>query len=363
MHLSFRFKRKNYHISSSSSVNGLTYGRGSASVYDIWESMCSPGGGWKDVFPYFKKALFLTSQTHHVPTLTEHNLLLSISNKRKLQGLISIGLLKLRSNPRVGLAPLVNDLNFGDNIGVKQKSLTLDPMYARTLSWTSYATNIRNRMNLDILTYDIVSQVVTNGTGDELRAIDVILSAGAFQTPQLPMVSGIWPAAELAKNGIKVKVDNPNVGRDVQDHTYSSVIIRSQPSTSLNSLYFQAKTDQKIAVYAFNQLRKILACPNLAKWGIGPDNGEVEPGAAVQSGEDTYIRTTVIQVWHASGTCAMKPRADGGVLDSRLKVYKVQGLRVVDESIMPIVSDQHTQRPVYMVSGKAADMIRSEYRF
>lgn len=50
--------------------------------------------------------------------------------------------------------------------------------------------------------------------------------------------------------------------------------------------YFQEETDQKIAVYAFKHLRKILAYPNLAKWGIGPDNGEVAPGTTVQSDED-----------------------------------------------------------------------------
>lgn len=105
-------------------------------------------------------------------------------------------------------------------------------MYARSSSYTSYSKNIQNRTNLDILTYATASQVVTNGTGDALRAIgvavthqttgsvmfisankEVILSAGTFQTPQLLMVSGIGPADELGRNGIDVKVDNPNVGQ------------------------------------------------------------------------------------------------------------------------------------------------------
>jgi choline dehydrogenase len=47
--------------------------------------------------------------------------------------------------------------------------------------------------------------------------------------------------------------------------------------------YFQEETDQKIGVYAFKQLRKILAYPKLAAWGIGPNNGEVVPGATVRS--------------------------------------------------------------------------------
>ena len=59
----------------------------------------------------------------------------------------------------------------------------------------------------------------------------------------------------------------------------------------------------------------------------------------------------------------MKPRCDGGVVDSKLKVYGVQGLRIVDASIMPLVPDQHTQGPVYMIAEKAASLIRSEYGF
>ena len=59
----------------------------------------------------------------------------------------------------------------------------------------------------------------------------------------------------------------------------------------------------------------------------------------------------------------MKPLADGGVVDSTLKVYGVQGLRIVDASIMPIVPDQHTQGPVYMTAEKAAAMIKAEYGF
>jgi len=59
----------------------------------------------------------------------------------------------------------------------------------------------------------------------------------------------------------------------------------------------------------------------------------------------------------------MKPLADGGVVDSTLKVYGVQGLRIVDASIMPVVPDQHTQGPVYMVAEKAATMIKEDFGF
>lgn len=66
-------------------------------------------------------------------------------------------------------------------------------------------------------------------------------------------------------------------------------------------------------------------------------------------------------VHHASGTCAMLPREQGGVVDSRLKVYGVDRLRVVDASIFPVIPDQHTQGPTYMVAEKAAAMILEDY--
>src|SRR6266487_2911614 len=99
-----------------------------------------------------------------------------------------------------------------------------------------------------------------------------------------------------------------------------------------------------MGIYAFKNLRKILAHPSMAAWGIGPDNGEVVPGAAVQSDEGilAHITNTAIPIWHASGTCAMLPKEKGGVVDSTLKVYGIKGLRIVDASIFLVVPDQHT---------------------
>ena len=59
----------------------------------------------------------------------------------------------------------------------------------------------------------------------------------------------------------------------------------------------------------------------------------------------------------------MKPRDQGGVVDDRLRLYGVPNLRVVDTSIFPIISDAHSQGPVYMVAEKAADMIREDWGF
>jgi choline dehydrogenase len=76
-----------------------------------------------------------------------------------------------------------------------------------------------------------------------------------------------------------------------------------------------------------------------------------------------YIQTTAISVWHASGTCAMLPFGNGGVVDPTLKVYGVKGLRIVDASIMPVIPDQHPMAAVYMIAEKAAKLISAEWAF
>jgi choline dehydrogenase-like flavoprotein len=131
----------------------------------------------------------------------------------------------------------------------------------------------------------------------------------------------------------------------------------------INPQYYSSPEDQALAIYSFKNLRKVLA--EFAKYDftIGPHSGEVAPGPEVQSDDDilNYIRETSIPVWHASGTCAMLPREKGGVVDEKLKVYGVKGLRVVDASVFPIIPDTHTMGTVYMLAEKAAAMIKAEY--
>lgn len=118
-----------------------------------------------------------------------------------------------------------------------------------------------------------------------------------------------------------------------------------------------------MGLYSFKNLRKALAQFSQSGFTIGPDSGEVAPGPNVQTDEDilNHIRETAIQVWHASGTCAMLPLEKSGVVDETHRVYGVQGLRVVDASVFPVIPDTHTQGPVYMLAEKAADMIKADY--
>ena len=65
--------------------------------------------------------------------------------------------------------------------------------------------------------------------------------------------------------------------------------------------------------------------------------------------------------WHATGTARMLPEQDGGVVDPRLRVYGVDGLRVIDCSIIPALPDANIVASVYMIAEKGAEMIKEDW--
>lgn len=87
---------------------------------------------------------------------------------------------------------------------------------------------------------------------------------------------------------------------------------------------------------------------------------EVVPGSNVTSDADieNFIRGSAATLYHPAGTCKMGAKEEGGVVDGDLKVYGVEGLRVVDASVMPMLPASHTMTTVYAVAEKAADIIR-----
>ena len=108
-----------------------------------------------------------------------------------------------------------------------------------------------------------------------------------------------------------------------------------------------------------SDLRKILAAPALKPYTLE----EVDPGAKVVSDEDllAYCRRTGSTVYHPTSTCRMgsDPLA---VVDQRLRVHGIEGLRVVDASIMPDLMSGNTNAPTIMIAEKASDMILQDAR-
>ena len=74
-----------------------------------------------------------------------------------------------------------------------------------------------------------------------------------------------------------------------------------------------------------------------------------------------YIRIASISNYHPVGTCAMMPKALGGVVDEKLEVYGTTNVRVVDASIMPMIPRANPQSTVYAVAERAADLIKADY--
>lgn len=135
----------------------------------------------------------------------------------------------------------------------------------------------------------------------------------------------------------------------------------------INPNYYADPTDRAMAIHAFKDLRKLLAHPALSNYTIGPNNGEVCPGFhnvpenATDDAIFSYIAANTVPNWHASGTAQMLPEADGGVVDARLRVYGVEGLRVCDVSIIPRLPDVNTQGPVFMIADRGAQIIQEDH--
>jgi choline dehydrogenase len=131
--------------------------------------------------------------------------------------------------------------------------------------------------------------------------------------------------------------------------------ISDYPAIHPNSL--SAAVDQDIAVAGMKITRKLVGSKAMAPFVVE----EVSPGPKVQSEEDLLdsARNISQTIYHPVGTCKMGSDANS-VVDSRLRVNGVKGLRVVDASIMPSITSGNTNAPVIMIAEKAADMIRED---
>lgn len=210
-------------LGGSSAINAMVYIRGNRWDYDNWAAMGCDGWGYDDVLPYFKKSesnerggddfhggggpLFVSDQTAVNPT--SHAF---VSSAESLQ---------LRNN---------SDFNGAaqEGFGVYQVTQRKGERWSAA---RAYIEPLRGSDNLAIMTGTLVEKLVIEDgrvTGVAIRrgrkretikaAAGVILSAGAFNSPQIMMASGIGPAAHLRDHGIDVVQDKPAVGSNLQDH-------------------------------------------------------------------------------------------------------------------------------------------------
>lgn len=237
-------------LGGSSSINGLIFIRGQREDYDHWAQLGNTGWDWNSVLPYFMKSEHNSRGAN--ATHSDKGPLWSsdIGGEHELMEAI------IRGASELGV-PRTEDFNSGNQEGVGYYQL-FTHNGLRISSAVAYLKPARNRANLRIETDAHTTGVILegrravgvryrqNGVEREARASrEVILSAGALQSPQLLQLSGIGPASLLQKHGIGVVHDLPGVGQNLQDHLQLRLMYKvSKPITTnddLRTLFSQAK--------------------------------------------------------------------------------------------------------------------------
>jgi choline dehydrogenase-like flavoprotein len=141
--------------------------------------------------------------------------------------------------------------------------------------------------------------------------------------------------------------------------SYGSVTLASNDPQALPLVdpdFLAARDDMDRMVRGFKLMRRILSQPALAQFGGRELNATVK--AQTDDEIERTIRDLADTIYHPAGSCRMGP-GEMDVVDAQLRVHGLQGLRVVDASIMPSVVGGNTNAPVIMIAEKAADMIKA----
>ncbi|MFX1763479.1 GMC family oxidoreductase N-terminal domain-containing protein [Paraburkholderia sp. A1RI-2L] len=454
-------------LGGSSSINGMIYMRGQREDYDEWARVTGDSGwSWDAVLPVFR-----SSEDHHGGANAYHGAGGEWRvEKQRLKWRILESFAQAAQEQGI---PAVDDFNRGDSGGPNGGVGYFEVNQKHGVRWNTSKAFLRaamKRPNLTVITGALTERMIFEGTrcvGVEYRGdvayfararCEVILSAGAVNSPQLLERSGVGDAARLARLGVSVVQDLRGVGENLQDHlqlrmafrvngvrtlntasahwwgklmigmeyalfqsgpmsmapsqlgafaksdpgktrpdlqyhvqplsldrfgeplhrfnAFTASVCNLQPTSrgSIHAVsanpedapviapnYLSTEEDLRVAANAMRLTRRIAASAALA--GYRPE--EILPGSAFQS--EAQLREAAgnvgTTIFHPVGTCRMG-RADDpdAVVDARLRVRGVQGLRVVDASVMPIITSGNTNSPTLMIAERAAQMLREDRR-
>ncbi|KJZ72364.1 hypothetical protein HIM_08290 [Hirsutella minnesotensis 3608] len=525
-------------IGGSSAINGQAFIANSKANVDAWGKLGNPGWDWDTLIPYYKKVFTLT---------------LPSEEKQKELGLEYVDKSIIGTGPvQASFPDSVNDpiakawvKSFkslghsmgrdpfcGKAVGGYTNAATIDPVTkTRSYAGSAYYEPAVGRANLQVITAALVEKLLLKGSGSDGGVIatgvqfakdgesqtvkarkEVILSAGAFNSPKILELSGIGSRALLDEHKIPVLVDNPNVGENLQDHVlagisfevqdfintkddlmrrvpavmsaamndykarqfgpftvggnYSSALLpvpdfsspetgASELSSVLDSISSSIDSNKPFQTELAEFVRSLLTNPEEATGGYftypaqsdfrGSGTGEeitrtkfpenyitiatsllhplscgsshiasadakvspvidprylsnpadveilarhvryidaiakseplasmLKPGGKRSPGipDDLrevpldevkdFVKSAAKSTFHPTSTCAMMPREMGGVVDSRLRVWGTEGLRVVDASVIPIATSGNTQSSVYAIAERAADLLKRD---
>ena len=217
-------------LGGTSSINAMIYIRGDARDYDHWRDLGNPGWGWQDVLPYFLKS---EDQQHGASAFHGAGGPLTVSD---LMAPHHISSAFVDAAVAAGHARTV-DFNAGTPAGAGLYQVTMRNG-ERCSTAKAFLQPARKRSNLHTITHARVLRVVMEGdraTGvdyfDGMQVVrrhatrEVILSAGAIDSPKLLMLSGIGDPAQLESHGVTVRVALSGVGANLCDHPGSSLVL------------------------------------------------------------------------------------------------------------------------------------------
>jgi choline dehydrogenase len=178
--------------------------------------------------------------------------------------------------------------------------------------------------------------------------VQILLANGSFAPGPIRrlddkpgMTGGMWQMRPLSTGYVEARSADPH------------------DKPAINPRYLSHETDRRAAIGGLRAVRRLFAAPALAQYVVG----EILPGAGAQSDDELldYLRQTGSTVFHATCTCKMG-RDPMAVVDDQLRVHGLEGLRVIDASVMPAVTSTNTNAPTIMIAEKGAAMILAAQR-
>lgn len=454
-------------LGGSSSINGLNYVRGQARDYDDWAEAGNPGWSYEEILPYFRKTECRKGEGD--PRYRGRDGEIPVTDL-DWHHPVSEALIAAAENLQIPRNPDYNGAS-QEGAGYFQRTIHKGWRYSSAKAFLSKA---RRRGNVSIRTSCQVTRIsVVDGKAQGVgyrkggprgvsRTVtarrEVILSAGALNTPKIAQLSGIGPGNLLRSFGIPPVHALPGVGRNLRDHYAVRMVSQVKGARTINELVRGPALAVQIARWLLGKPSLLAVSPSLVHifcrssaalprpdlefacspasfregvvglldkhpgltlglWQQRPESlgfveirsadpfdapaiqpnylthetdqasllggmriaqalfrtqplsgfiaRETSPEATLERDDELldFARQKGTTVYHMIGTMRMGPKdASGSVVDHRLRIHGLEGLRVADASVMPSMPSANTNASTLMIAEKAADMILEEAR-